>query len=89
MASEHFYSVGTAGKAWGDDERAQWLAKAGVVKRSYAEEVLAKLEPLKERFDVEQYGELSQNPTRYPLFVIKTRGWDAAARSWSAARSRS
>jgi hypothetical protein len=50
----HFYKIGTAGKPWGDEERAAWLTLADVVKRSYADEVLAKLEPLKEIFDVEQ-----------------------------------
>ena len=47
----------------------------GIVQRSYAEEVLAKLEGLKERFDVVQYGELSQDAARYPLFCIKTKGF--------------
>lgn len=50
----HFYPVGSAGKAWGDAERAQWLKLAGVVKRSYKEEVLDKLEALKEKYDVVQ-----------------------------------
>jgi hypothetical protein len=76
--SGHFYPVGTAGKAWGDDERAQWLALVGVVKRSYSEEVLARLEPLRERFDVVQYGALSMDAARYPLFCVKTRGFDPA-----------
>jgi len=49
-----------------------------VVKRSYADEVIAKLEPLKKDYDVEQYGALSQDPSRYPLFCVKTRGWDPA-----------
>ena len=52
--SEHFYPVGSAGNAWGDEERAQWLKHVGVVKRSYKEEVLDKLESLKEKYDVEQ-----------------------------------
>lgn len=78
--TEQFYPIGTPGKPWGDEERAAWLARAGVVQRSYADEVLAKLEPLKEFFDVEQYGKLSKDPERYPLFVIKTRGWDSAAK---------
>ena len=38
--------------------------------------MLAKLEPLREAFDVEQYGALSQDPDRYPLYVIKTKRWD-------------
>eukprot|EP00729_Bicosta_minor_P017692 gene17692-8094_t len=76
----HFYPVGSAGKAWGDAERAQWLKLAGVVKRSYKEEVLDKLEALKEKYDVVQYGEITQEAARYPLFVIKSKGWDAAAK---------
>lgn len=78
--AEHFYPVGTAGKAWGDEERAQWLKLVGEVKRSYKDEVLTKVETLKESFDVEQYGCLSQDPKRYPLFVVKTRGWDPKAK---------
>ena len=76
--SAYFYRIGTPGAAWGDAERAAWAADAGVVKRAYADEVLAKLGPLKEKFDVEQYGALSQDAARYPLFCIKTRGFDAA-----------
>lgn len=34
------------------------------VKRSYKDEVLSKLEPLKETFDVEQYGALSVDKER-------------------------
>jgi hypothetical protein len=76
--AKHFYPIGVAGQPWGEAEFALWAAKAGVVKRSYSEEVLAKLEFLKESFDVEQYGALSQDPARYPLFCIKTRDWDTA-----------
>ena len=55
MAGAHFYPIGKPGEAWGDEERKQWLSGIAPL-RSYADEVLAKLEPLKERFDVEQYG---------------------------------
>eukprot|EP01043_Picozoa_sp_COSAG02_P010037 COSAG02_NODE_347_length_24085_cov_23.240724_1_plen_148_part_00 len=79
-AAEHFYPIGTPGKPWGEGERAQWLKRAGVVKRSYADEVLAKLEPLKATYDVTRYGALSCNEGRYPLFVVKTRGWDPASK---------
>lgn len=76
----HFYPVGQPGKPWSATEYAQWRAAAGVVKRCYADEVLAKVELLRSKFDVDQYGALSQDAARYPLFVIKTRGWDAAAK---------
>jgi hypothetical protein len=75
-AAKYTCPIGTPGKPWGDDERAQWLAKVGTVKRSYEEEVLKQLEPLKEHFDVEQFGALSRDPARYPLYAVRTRGWD-------------
>ncbi|KAJ1485742.1 hypothetical protein T484DRAFT_1745943 [Baffinella frigidus] len=73
------YPVGVAGTSWGLDDRKAWLARQ-VNQRSYAEEVLAKIEALKTSsvFTCEQYGELSVDPARYPLFVFKSREWDAA-----------
>ena len=67
--------------AWKDptvqEEFAAWKAAQGNVQRSYKEEVLDKIDLLKEDFDVEQYGALSVDPERYPLMSIKTRNWDA------------
>ena len=77
-ATKHFYRIGTPKVPWGDSERAAWLADVGIVQRSYADEVLSKLEALKDRFDVVQYGALTQDTQRYmyPLFCIKTKGFD-------------
>ena len=74
----HFYPVGYPLASWGESERSAWLAHVGPPRRSYAADVIAKLEPLKETFDVVQYGALSQDPGRYPLFCVKTRNWDAS-----------
>eukprot|EP00927_Polykrikos_kofoidii_P060078 TRINITY_DN55142_c0_g1_i1.p1 TRINITY_DN55142_c0_g1~~TRINITY_DN55142_c0_g1_i1.p1 ORF type:complete len:346 (-),score=56.75 TRINITY_DN55142_c0_g1_i1:233-1270(-) len=71
------YRIGTFGRAWGDAEKAAWLAQT-VAKRSYQDEVLDKLTPLRENFEVVQYGALSVNPARYPLFAVHTRDWDPA-----------
>ena len=70
--------IGTAGEKWGDEEIAAWRAKVGAPKRSYKEEVLDKLEALRETFDVEQYGALPVDEARYPLFCIRTKAWDPA-----------
>lgn len=72
-----FYPVGTPGQPWGAPERAQWLARQ-VVQRSYADEVVAKIDALRDRFDVSQYGELDYPSGRYPLFAIRSRDWDEA-----------
>jgi len=69
------YPIGTPGKKWSEDEKSAWL-HTQKIQRSYAEEVLAKLEPLNQRFTVENYGSLSVPPGRYPLVVVKTRNWD-------------
>ena len=66
------YPIGTAGKKWGENEKAEWLAVQNI-KRSYSEEVLTKLEALKVHFDIEQYGALSYSPDRYPLYLVKPR----------------
>lgn len=51
-SSTHFYPIGTAGSPWGEVERAAWLAHVGTINRSYKEEVIAKILPLKATFDV-------------------------------------
>lgn len=70
------YPIGTPGQKWGENDKAQWLASRSV-KRSYQEEVLARLAPLETRFELQQYGALSYDEARYPLFVIKSRDFDA------------
>jgi hypothetical protein len=32
---------------------------------------------MKEYFDISQYGSLSHDPKRYPLFSAKTKNWSA------------
>jgi hypothetical protein len=76
MNQEQNYPIGVPGEAWGEPERAEWLALQRI-RRSYQDEVLAKLEPLKQGFDIEQYGALSYDSERYPLFAVRTRQWDA------------
>ncbi|PFG57860.1 zinc carboxypeptidase [Vibrio sp. ES.051] len=77
MKSGYTYPVGTPNQPWGDAERKTWLAQREV-KRSYQEDVVSKIDTLRHRFDVEQYGALSYDEARFPLFCIKTRNWDEA-----------
>lgn len=75
MNDAQAYPIGTPGKKWGEEEKAAWLAEQ-IIKRSYNDEVIAKLETLKTRFDVEKYGALSYSPGQYPLYIVKSRNWD-------------
>ncbi|WP_253657924.1 MULTISPECIES: M14 family metallocarboxypeptidase [unclassified Vibrio] len=76
MKSGYIYPIGTPGQPWSEEERKAWLATQEV-KRSYQDEVVSKIDALRERFDVEQYGALSYNEARFPLFCIKTCNWDS------------
>ncbi|WP_395344882.1 M14 family metallocarboxypeptidase [Ningiella sp. W23] len=75
------YSIGQAGVAWGEDERARWFASQQC-KRSYQQEVLAKLYRLGHHLNLHYYGALSYqapyNENRYPLFALKSANWRAA-----------
>lgn len=63
-----FYSIGTPGEPWTDDDRAAWLAQQ-TVRRSYQAEVRHPLETLGPPWRVERYGALSLDPDRYPLLA--------------------
>lgn len=74
MAEAFVYHIGRQGQPWGPAEKQQWLSEQ-TKKRSYVDDVVAALEPLKSNFIVEQYGELDYPVGRYALFVVKTRDW--------------
>jgi hypothetical protein len=68
------YPIGQRGKKWGEDEKSEWLAQQRV-QRSYQQEVVEKLLPLKTDFEIERYGALPSSPDRYPLYALKSRVW--------------
>ncbi|WP_394133132.1 M14 family metallocarboxypeptidase [Shewanella maritima] len=72
-----FSYIGIPGEPWNEQHKQQWLAQTSV-KRSYADEVLAKLKHVSEDFTQIQYGELSYNPSRFPLMAFKSTHWDEA-----------
>lgn len=74
MSTQPFYPIGKPGMPWGAAERAQWHAQQRH-QRSYADDVLATIERLRGRFEVQTYGELSYPPDRYPLMALRSLGW--------------
>lgn len=70
----HPYPIGTPGQPWGADEIAQWRSSI-VRQRSYADDVLAAIEPLRRDFDVGEYGALDYDGQHFPLLAIRSRGW--------------
>ncbi len=71
------YPVGTPGKAWGDSEKSEWCSRQRKL-RSYADDVLSVVERLRDRFDVQQYGEIGYDDAHYPLMAIRNRDWNEA-----------
>ena len=68
------YPIGTPGVAWGAPERAQWLTRQRKL-RSYADEIVTRIERLAVRFDVEEYGQLDYPPDYYRQLALRSRGW--------------
>ncbi|MCR9161336.1 MAG: M14 family metallocarboxypeptidase [Nannocystaceae bacterium] len=66
---ERFYPIGTPGVPWTQTERDAWWSQREIV-RSYAQEVLQRIEGLGPGFRVQQYGALSIEPQRYPLYAV-------------------
>jgi hypothetical protein len=61
---------------WTQADKDQWF-KEQTIQRSYKDQVVSHIEKLKPLFDVSQYGALSLDPDKYPLFLIKSKNFDA------------
>ena len=71
------YPIGTPGQPWTAVERAAWRARQ-VRRRSYAEDVLGRIERLAPDFDVLPYGRIDYAPDHYPLYALQSRDWNPA-----------
>ena len=74
MTVQRFYPIGTPGQRWGDAEIAIWRSRQSV-QRSYAADVLRRVDQLRAQFDVSEYGRLEYPSGSYPLFAIRSRSW--------------
>jgi hypothetical protein len=62
-------------KPWGPEEKEAWFLRQ-TIRRSYERDVVARLKALPpERFSLEQYGALTHDPARYPLYRVLTKPW--------------
>lgn len=74
MTVQPFYPIGKPGQRWGDAEIATWRSRQSV-QRSYAADVVHRVDQLRAQFDVSEYGRLEYPSGSYPLFAIRSRGW--------------
>ena len=77
MTTTAFYPIGTPGTPWGAAEVAEWRTRQRRL-RSYADEVLGRIEALRAAFEVAEYGRLDDAPESYPLLALRSRDWDDA-----------
>ena len=75
MTTTAFYPIGTPGQPWGEAELKAWRGQR-VPLRSYAEDVVPRIEGLSERFEVSVYGELDYAGEVYRLYALRSRNWD-------------
>lgn len=69
------YPIGTPGRPWGAPEIAAWRALQSK-QRSYADDVLAQVKRLEDRFELVEYGQLGEAEEAYPLVALRSRSWD-------------
>lgn len=74
MTNNLKYPIGTPGKVWNEADKKKWLEQQ-TIKRSYQEEVISKINKLSSHFDTVQYGALSIDEQKYPLYALKSRDW--------------
>ncbi|MCZ8113397.1 M14 family metallocarboxypeptidase [Silanimonas sp.] len=77
MTATSPYPIGTPGQPWGDAERAAWRSRQRVQRR-YAEDVLPRIEALRAKFDVAEYGRVVSEGETFPLFALRSRDWNDA-----------
>ncbi|WP_460453354.1 M14 family metallopeptidase [Arenimonas aestuarii] len=76
MTSPHFYPIGTPGQPWGEQERARWRANQKA-SRSYATDVLSRIESLRASTDVVAYAVIDHEPDgSYPVYALRGKHWD-------------
>lgn len=77
MTQTRFYPIGTPGEPWGEKERDEWRATQPQ-RRSYAADILPRVEALADRFEVVPYGALDYVGEQYPLFALLSTPHDPA-----------
>ncbi len=74
MAPVSFERIGTPGRPWDATDIATWRSRQ-LKRRDYAVDVLTRVDALRERFDVEEYGAVTYDGVRYPFMAVRSRHW--------------
>ena len=66
------YPIGIAGQPWGPAEVSLWRSRQKRQRR-YTDDVVRVIDQLRDRFDVENYGEVQADEERFPLLAVRNR----------------
>uniref|UniRef100_B0SVN3 Peptidase M14 domain-containing protein n=1 Tax=Caulobacter sp. (strain K31) TaxID=366602 RepID=B0SVN3_CAUSK len=77
MKANDIYPIGAAGRPWGEQERAEWRARQ-TRRRSYHDDVVARIDKLADRFEKIAYGRLDYRDDAYTLCALRSRLIDPA-----------
>lgn len=66
--------------SWLQENKDNWF-KQQKIQRVYQDEVVSQIEKLRSKFEVIQYGALSLDKNRYPLFLVKSKNFDASKKT--------
>jgi hypothetical protein len=66
--------IGQPGTPWGPEERFKWRGQQ-VRKRSYINDVVSRVDRLRDRFDVEGYGAIDVEAEHFVLYAIRSKNW--------------
>lgn len=71
---EQINAIGVAGQPWGAPEKARWQALQQV-QRSYADEVVTRIQALAGKWQVQCYGQLDYGDGQYRLLALRSQPW--------------
>lgn len=66
--------------AWNQADKEKWF-KEQTIKRSYLTEVHSKIQALGSEFELVNYGALSLDPQKYPLFLLTSKNFDRSKKT--------
>ena len=77
ISTANAYSIGTPGKPWGKAEYKQWK-DTRIKERCYHTNVVPAVQALSDKYDVIEYGQLSNDTDGdkdFPLFAVRSKEW--------------
>jgi hypothetical protein len=67
-------------RPWDEEEKKKWFTEQRI-QRSYLDDVATRVRKLESKLQVTQYGALSLDPKKYPVFLVRSKSFDPKKRT--------